>query len=1221
MDILKNGITELNSELEKAYRRIAELEKKNKQLQEKSFNTEEFLPEEINDKLSEGIALVAVDSALIKYTNSSFDKMFGYASGELVGMPVYVLNAPTENRPEETGAKITSTLNETGKWSGEIANIRKDGTVFWSYASVSEFVHSKFGKVWLGVHRDITGSKLAKQALIENEQRLQTLVENVPGVCYRCAFDEHWTMEYISKEIETLSGYPRDGFIKNRLRSYASIIHPDDTQAVHEGVMEGVNNRRAFTLEYRIVRSDGEVRWVFEKGQGVFGEQGELEWLDGVILDYTEQKKLEKALQDSEKNLRDAQAIAHMGYLDWDVVNNKIRWSDETYNIYGFPLDYEPTLESTVALVHPDDLERVQQKLNAAIKVKQDYDIDHRMVRPDGKVIHVHAEGELSFNENGDVIRMLGTVIDITPRIEARLVAQSADKKLREIIDSIYGFIGLYTLDGVLIDANRAPLEAAGISREEVIGKLFWETYWWNYDSEIQSRLKDALSRAARGEIVRYESEIRLKDNLKAVIDVTFGPLRDTDGKIVNIVGFAVDISERKVAEKALAENQRALLSLMGILPGMVYRCLNDKDWSVEFASEGCLDLTGYPPTDLMSKKVSFGRDILHPEDQDAVWGEVQKGLENRTTYRMTYRIVRADGQVRWVWEQGGGIFDERGELLALEGFVTDITQRKNAEEELEKHQTHLEELIDHRTKELKETIRQYVQAEEKIKLQQQEQQQIINNMADAVIAIDESGTIKTFSKSAEVMFGYSQDEAMGGDIRMIMPPDVAVKHNDYVANYVKTGVSKVMGVGRELTAMRKGGKLFPVRVSLAELPSGVDEKRSFIGSIHELTEEKLREEQLSRNQKMDALGKLTGGIAHDFNNILAVILGFSTLLRKMPKVNDKQEGYINEIHAAGERAKKLTSKLMAFSKDKATDLQSVNINTIISDMQNMLEKTLTVRIHLRLDLDDEVWPVLLDRAGLEDALLNMSINSMHAMPDGGEIIISTRNIKDVNVSNETLFPMKGAYVRLLFEDNGIGMDKEVQAKIFDPFFTTKGDEGTGLGMSQVYGFVKHAGGFINVDSSLNNGARISLYFPKGAGSVEGIGRNPLPETDAPVCNEKILVVDDEISITKLTKTILEDVGYSVLAAYNGEQALKILEKEQVDLMITDVIMPGMGGIKLSETVQSKYPNVKIQLVSGYTGENSLLKGNSKLIQKLIYKPIDDLGLIKRVREILDADK
>ena len=400
---------------------------------------------------------------------------------------------------------------------------------------------------------------------------------------------------------------------------------------------------------------------------------------------------------------------------------------------------------------------------------------------------------------------------------------------------------------------------------------------------------------------------------------------------------------------------------------------------------------------------------------------------------------------------------------------------------------------------------------------------------------------------------------------------------------------------------------------------TGNDEVAQLAGSFNEMLDALERQnDQISKIKRMDALGQLTGGVAHDYNNMLGVILGYSELLEVALSDQPKLFKYVHEIHHAGERGALLTKKLLSFSKGSQEEASSCNINSLLLSTRHMLSKTLTVRVQLKLDLDEELWCVWVDEGGLEDMILNFSINAMHAIEGSGEFIIQTRNQAVTSSMAGLLGLDAGDYVLLSFKDTGCGMNQIILDRIFEPFFSTKGEAGTGLGLSQAYGYVKQFGGTIKVESQPGEGSIFTLYFHR---YNQEIGSTISTEKSASLNSHTgkavILLVDDEIALLDLSREILEQNGYTVIAVDSAEKALDILAGQSVDLLISDILMPGMDGCQLASIVSEKYPEIKIQLVSGYSERRSLAAIDESLYKQALTKPVKFETLLNRVYELL----
>jgi len=479
----------------------------------------------------------------------------------------------------------------------------------------------------------------------------------------------------------------------------------------------------------------------------------------------------------------------------------------------------------------------------------------------------------------------------------------------------------------------------------------------------------------------------------------------------------------------------------------------------------------------------------------------------------------------------------------------------------------------------------------------------------------DTEGIFTYLSPSIEIILGYT-------------PEDFFVHYSEYltdnpvnkeVERHTKLSIKGEEQPPYELEIVAKDGSVHWIEVK--EIP--VFDKRGNVshveGIAHDITQRKQTEETLINTQKMDALGKLTGGIAHDFNNMIGVIIGYSELLQFKLSNDPTLEKYVSEIFHAGERAKKLTSKLLAFSRKQITSAEVIDINTVIQGEQHLLEKTLTARINVIFKPSENLWPVCLDKASLEDAILNMSINALHAMPDGGSFTLDTLNMHLGMIEAQQMDVESGDYVLLSLTDTGIGMDETTQRQIFDPFFSTKGDMGTGLGMSQVYGFVKQSQGTIRLYSEPGQGTQFTIYFPRCLESRDvDSAQEVTSSVEMLVGKETILVVDDEPALREFNKEILIAHGYRVLCADGGEQAIDLLETEAVDLLLTDVIMPGMDGYQLATIVKKCYPQVIIQIMSGFSEDYRVDLANEELHQQRLQKPFSSNELLQSIRQLLN---
>jgi PAS domain S-box-containing protein len=499
---------------------------------------------------------------------------------------------------------------------------------------------------------------------------------------------------------------------------------------------------------------------------------------------------------------------------------------------------------------------------------------------------------------------------------------------------------------------------------------------------------------------------------------------------------------------------------------------------------------------------------------------------------------------------------------------------------------------------------------------------EIMDHTADGIITIGEYGIIESFNAAASRMFGYSEEEACGQNVSILMPEPYCGKHDGFLENYRRTGKGGILGIGpREVVGMHKSASTFPAELAVSEMLLGGN-KRSFIGIIRDITQRKEAEVKLQQTQKLEAIGQLTGGIAHDFNNLLTVILGNLDLAKNQIGDSASWRNSLDVSIGAALRAADLTQRLLAYSRKQTLDTQPTDINKIVQDSIELARWTLREDIEIETVLGAGVWPAMIDPGQLGNSLLNLCINSSHAMAEGGKLTIETANAHiDQAYANEHNEVKPGQYVMVAVTDTGVGMPPEVVERAFDPFFTTKEvGQGTGLGLSMIYGFTKQSGGHIKIYSEVDQGTTIKLYLPKAANAAAGARPSQLAKRAMPMGTETILIVEDDPDVRAFVVIALRVLGYNILEAGDGPAALELLEGgPHIDLLLTDVVLPGgMNGRQVGEQVRRQFPNVKLLYSSGYT-ENAIIRGQ-KLDQdaQLLPKPYTREALAIKVREILD---
>jgi len=426
---------------------------------------------------------------------------------------------------------------------------------------------------------------------------------------------------------------------------------------------------------------------------------------------------------------------------------------------------------------------------------------------------------------------------------------------------------------------------------------------------------------------------------------------------------------------------------------------------------------------------------------------------------------------------------------------------------------------------------------------------------------------------------------------------------------------------GVEVQWKRKDGRVIIVRLSGSASVS-TDEPEEVLELIAEdITDRRQLEEQLRQAQKMDAVGRLAGGVAHDFNNLLMVINGYTeVLLEQMPK-GSAMHHKVESIQQAADRAATLTRQLLAFSRKQLLELKVVDVNTVVGDMERLLRPLIGENIELITRLSPETGRTRADAGQLEQVIMNLVVNAKDAMPEGGKLTLQSSDVTVRQNFSEHRFIQPGRYAVISVADTGHGMDKETQSRIFEPFFTTKEKgKGTGLGLSTVYGIVKQSSGYVFAQSEVGTGTTFYVYLPRVEESAEELSPAKTLQNEAGGC-ETVLLVEDEESVRELVHVTLVSRGYKVLQAENGEAGLRIAEacKEPIDILITDVVMPGMGGRELAKRLLALRTGISVLYLSGYTEDAVVTQGAIGPATAFLQKPFTLQNLVKKVREVLRA--
>jgi two-component system cell cycle sensor histidine kinase/response regulator CckA len=927
-----------------------------------------------------------------------------------------------------------------------------------------------------------------------------------------------------------------------------------------------------------LIKAQDELRTLNDKLEEKVGERTVA--LEAEII---ERKRVEENLRKSERGLNEAQRIAQLGNWEWDIEKNEVYWSEGIPPIFGLvPKESDVSYETFLNSVHPEDREFVKKSVNDALYEKKPYTIEHRIMQPDGSVRIVHEEGKVRYSETGKPIRMFGTVQDITERKQAEQALRESEDRYRDLVENSQDLICTHDLQGNFLSVNPAAAKLLGYDRSTI----------------LSMNVRDILAPEVRDEFPSYLDTIRKQGHAKGLmlIQTATGEKRileynntlRTEGVASPIVrAINHDITERERAEQALRESEERYRILVETSPDAI--TLFDLNLNIIMVNQTTLSLFGYG-----RQEEVIGKSVLNylvPEQLARAREDIGRLLETGSIGTVEYTLLKKDGTRFPAELRASLITDREKKPSAILCVIRNITERK--------------------------------QAEEALRNREQEIRVIAENVPALFSYVGTDGRYCFVNKRYEEWFGVPQTEVIGKHFREIL--------GGATYEIIKGHVERVLTGHRvhyeEVLPYSYGGTRY---VSGDYVPDRDDsgKVKGFFVLVTDITERKRAEEemaalqeQLRQSQKMEAIGQLAGGVAHDFNNLLTIIKGYSQLSLTELREEDPLKENLKEVGKAADQAARLTRQILAFSRRQMMEMKVLDLNTILRDLDKMLRRVIGEDVELVTLLAGELGRARTDPGQVEQVIMNLAVNARDAMPHGGKLTIETANVElDEEYARNHIAVKPGDYVMLAVSDTGVGMTPEVRDRVFEPFFTTKEkSKGTGLGLSTVYGIVKQSGGNIWVYSEPNHGTTFKIYLPRVDEPLEELKQEVVRER-IHRGGETILLVEDEAEVRKLAARVLEKQGYTVLEARNGEEALFLFQnkKEPIHLILTDVVMPQMGGPQLVEQLRQVRQDIKVLYMSGYTDNSITHQGVLEKGMNYIQKPFTIDGLTRKVREVLD---
>ncbi len=782
------------------------------------------------------------------------------------------------------------------------------------------------------------------------------------------------------------------------------------------------------------------------------------------------------------------------------------------------------------------------------------------------------------YDRDGKVIAGIEVVTDYTQQKRNEIALKESEKHYRNLFEN--ALVGMWVSrveDGKFISSNQKNAEIVGFESVEDLVKNCTTAEF--YSPKRRAQLLALLNKD--GKVSDFEAEFTLKDGTRKDVSIC-AKLFPEKGQIEGVI---IDITDRKQAEEALRESERKYRDIFESAPvGMFQSTPSGRYISVnqEFART-----LGFDDPEALIQAVSDIADLyVDPRDRD----EFKRLLQERGS--IGGHEIHVKNRVHgtsWMSIYTRAVRDEKGNVKFYDGFTIDITERKQMKEALEKSESNLQSVFD---------------------------------AVPVGICLMKDRVYRRANRNWRESFGYTEESLIGRTTEFLYESKKEYERvgKDLYGNILVDGIASVK------SRLKRSDGEFRDVVLIAKPIDHQDLSAGTVVVVHDVTERnrieeerKRLEDQLRQSQKMEAIGTLAGGLAHDFNNLLMAIQGRASIMLMDKDSSNPDFEHLKGIESYIASAADLTKQLLGFARGGKYEVKPTDLNDLIKKESRLFGRT-KKEIVIREKYGDHLWPVEVDRVQIQQVLLNLFVNAWQAMPTGGDLYIRTQN---VTIDENYVKPYQvtpGRYVQISITDTGIGMDRTTRQKIFDPFFTTKDlSRGTGLGLASAYGIIKNHGGFINVYSEKGHGSTFNIYVPaslkavvkeekRGEGTIKG--------------SETILFVDDERMITEVANDLLEILGYNVMVAESGKEAVEIYaeNRDVINAVILDMIMPDMGGGDTYDRLKELNPEVKVLLSSGYSINGQATEILDRGCNGFIQKPFKVNELSKKLREILDGE-
>jgi PAS domain S-box-containing protein len=946
----------------------------------------------------------------------------------------------------------------------------------------------------------------------------------------------------------------------------AALTHPDDRAGSGE-MFERLCQHEApnFIVEKRYLTQAGPIIWCRTHMALLEADSQAPSRLLLMASDITQQRLTEEQQRKNQRLLSMAANVARVSSWTFDSTNQTIFWSEECCILHGRPPGHQPTVEEGIAHYAPEYREMIERAVERCLIHGEPFDFEAELVRVDGQRLWVRAIGESVRDATGTITGFEGAIQDISVQRHHENERHAAASKLGAALQSMSDAFFTLDRDWVITFANQEMSRLLGPTPEEMIGRRVWDLFPDAEHGSFHVFYQRVLDTGVRGKLIEFSTRASLWLEVHA---------HPTDE------GLAVhfqDITQKRKDEaelrllQACVERMNDMLLITDATPNQ------PGGPTVVYVNKAFEQITGYRADEIIGKTPSM---LQGPKTQRETLNRINAQLKDWKPVREEVLNYTKQGEEFWLELDISPVADATGWYTHWIAIERNVTERKRADEAIS------------------------------------EQAALLDKAQDAIWVIDLDARITYWNRSAERIHGWAAGEALGANARSLLYKDEAA-FGQCLQSVLETGE----WVG-EVEHKTCEGKTLLLVSRLTLVRDDAEQPRAILAINTDITQQKVMERQYLRAQRMESIGTLAGGIAHDLNNVLAPILMSIGMLKEDVQDADSL-ALLRTIEVSAQRGANLIRQVLTFARGVEGKRQEVRLADVLKELEHILSETIPRNIAIQLTVTDDLWPVQGDPTQLHQVLLNLCVNARDAMPTGGRINISAKNVRlDDHYVAMNIDAHVGPYVRIDVEDNGTGIDAAILDKIFDPFFTTKPvGQGTGLRLATTQTIIKSHGGFIRAYSEPNNGTRFRIYLPAGT-SAAVAGADDLPAPAVPRGQgQLVLVVDDEDAIRQVTRRALEANGYRVLVAANGALAVALFAQHigRVDLVLTDMMMPVMDGPATILALRQIRPNVRIIGASGIEHNGMLAQAVGAGLKHFLPKPYTADVLLRTLADALST--